>query len=227
MNNYVISEIDSAQKKMGAYVALLNYRYMNLCVKAELGALMPVTVFVGNEPYNIEDVANINSPNEYQFGIYPKNGNNLQNIIHGIYEAHPEFKMEIKSTDGSDDADKRFILYTMPDVDENRRDFLKEGVKSLHEECYVRIDAIHAEIKAGLLENLTEANLPKEEIDEALKALDETRKNSQDMINEQLLKKQEEIDRGYEHYQEECVRKEEEAAANFDFTKGFRMNYDE
>ena len=40
MNNYVITEIDSAQKKLSAYVTLLSYRYMNLCVKAELGALM-------------------------------------------------------------------------------------------------------------------------------------------------------------------------------------------
>ena len=40
MNNYVITEIDDAQKKMSAYVTLLSYRYMNLCVKAELGALL-------------------------------------------------------------------------------------------------------------------------------------------------------------------------------------------
>ena len=46
MNNYVITEIDDAQKKMSAYVTLLSYRYMNLCVKAELGALMPVNVTV-------------------------------------------------------------------------------------------------------------------------------------------------------------------------------------
>ena len=46
MNNYVITEIDSAQKKLSAYVTLLSYRYMNLCVKAELGALMPVNVYV-------------------------------------------------------------------------------------------------------------------------------------------------------------------------------------
>ena len=82
MNNYVITEIDDAQKKMSAYVTLLSYRYMNLCVKAELGALMPVNVYIGDDSYNIEDVANIYSPDDFQFAVYPKNENNQQAIIH-------------------------------------------------------------------------------------------------------------------------------------------------
>ena len=223
MNNYVITEIDTAQKKMGAYIALLNYRYMNLCVKAELGALMPVTVYLGNEAYNIEDVANINNPDEFKFGVYPKNDNNLQDIIEGIYESHPEFKMEIKSSDGSDDADKRFILYTMPEVDKNRHDFLQDGVKALHAECCTRIDAIYAQIKASLLENMAKANLPKADVDEAMKALDETRQNCLDSVNEQLLKKQEEIDEALTRYEEEQQRKAEENR-EYDVTQGFRMS---
>lgn len=220
MNNYVITEINSAQKKMSAYVTLLNYRYMNLCVKAEVGALMPVTVYIGDDAYNIEDVATVNSPDEYQFGVYPKNENNLQDIIQGIYEAHPEFKMETASIDGSGEADKRYLLYTMPDVDKNRHDFLENAIKVLHEECCARIEAIHLEFKERLVENMVK--ISQAETDEAVDALDDLRKKSLAMADNQLEKKQQEIDEALEHYQEEQVRKAEENP-EFDYTKGFRM----
>ena len=219
MNNYVITEIDSAQKKMSAYVTLLSYRYMNLCVKAELGALMPVNVYIGDESYNIEAVANIYSPDEFQFSVYPKNNNNLQAIIQGIYEAHPEFKMETKtSTDGGDS----YILYTMPMVDKNRHDLLQNAVKGLHEECSSRIDAVHAEYKGRMLENLTKVGVSKAEIDEAQQALDDLYQRSLNMADQQLDKKQQEIEEALIRYQEEQIHKVEEESAS-DFTKGFRM----
>ena len=220
MNNYVISEIDSAQKKMGAYVALLNYRYMNLCVKAELGALMPVTVFVGNEPHNIEEVANINSPDEYQFGIYPINENNLQDIIHGIYEAHPEFKMELKNNDGNDGGSPApYLLYTMPDVDKNRHDFLENAIKGLHEECCTRLDAIRLEYKVRLVENLQK--ISQADTDEALKALDDVHRQSLEMADGQLYQKQTEIDEALSRYELKSLQQDDDP--DFDYTKGMRM----
>lgn len=216
MNNYVITEIDSAQKKMSAYVTLLSYRYMNLCVKAELGALMPVNVYIGDESYNIEDVANVCSPDEFQFAIYPKNENNQQAIIQGIYEAHPEFKMEMKHDGGS------YILYTMPVVDENRHDFLKDAIKGLYEECCGRIDAIHAEFKIRMFEDMTKAGISKEETDEALQALDGLRQKSISMADHQLDQKQNEIDEALVRYQAEQAQQKEEDEAN-DVTKRFRM----
>ena len=216
MNNYVITEIDDAQKKMSAYVTLLSYRYMNLCVKAELGALMPVNVYIGDESYNIEDVANIYSPDEFQFEVYPKNENNQQAIVQGVYEAHPEFKMEMKNDGGS------YILYTMPVVDENRHDLLQNAIKGLYEECCGRIDAIHAEFKARMLENLTKVGVSETETDEALQALDDLRQKSMDMADQQLDQKQNEIDEALVRYQVEQAHQKEEDEA-YDVTKGFRM----
>ncbi len=220
MNNYVMSEIDGAQKKMGAYVALLNYRYMNLCVKAELGALMPVTVFIGNEPYNIEDVANINSPDAYQFGIYPINENNLQDIIHGIYEAHPEFKMELKNTTSSEGSTTQYLLYTMPDVDENRHDFLENAIKGLHEECCARIDAIHLEYKVRLVENLEK--ISQADTDEAVKALDDVHQQSLEMADSQLGQKQAEIDEALARYEQNKALQQDDDL-DFDYSKGMRI----
>ena len=216
MNNYVITEIDDAQKKMSAYVTLLSYRYMNLCVKAELGALMPVNVYIGDDSYNIEDVANIYSPDDFQFAVYPKNENNQQAIIQGVYEAHPEFKMEMKNDSGS------YILYTMPVVDENRHDLLQNAIKGLYEECCGRIDAIHAEFKARMLENLTKVGVSETETDEALQALDDLRQKSMDMADQQLDQKQNEIDEALVRYQTEQTQQKEEDEA-YDVTKGFRM----
>ena len=216
MNNYVITEIDDAQKKMSAYVTLLSYRYMNLCVKAELGALMPVNVYIGDDSYNIEDVANIYSPDDFQFAVYPKNENNQQAIIQGVYEAHPEFKMEMKHDGGS------YILYTMPVVDENRHDLLQNAIKGLYEECCGRIDVIHAEFKARMLENLTKVGVSKTETDEALQALDDLRQKSMNMADHQLDQKQNEIDEALVRYQTEQTQQKEEDEA-YDVTKGFRM----
>ena len=216
MNNYVITEIDDAQKKMSAYVTLLSYRYMDLCVKAELGALMPVKVYIGDDSYNIEDVANIYSPDDFQFAVYPKNENNQQAIIQGVYEAHPEFKMEMKHDGGS------YILYTMPVVDENRYDLLQNAIKGLYEECCGRIDAIHAEFKARMLENLTKVGVSKAETDEALQALDDLRQKSMNMADHQLDQKQNEIDEALARYQTEQTQQKEEDEA-YDVTKGFRM----
>ena len=216
MNNYVITEIDDVQKKMSAYVTLLSYRYMNLCVKAELGALMPVNVYIGDDSYNIEDVANIYSPDDFQFAVYPKNENNQQAIIQGVYEAHPEFKMEMKHDGGS------YILYTMPVVDENRHDLLQNAIKGLYEECCGRIDAIHAESKARMLENLTKVGVSKAETDEALQALDDLRQKSMDMADHQLDQKQNEIDEALVRYQAEQAHQKEEDEA-YDVTQGFRM----
>lgn len=216
MNNYVITEIDDTQKKMSAYVTLLSYRYMNLCVKAELGALMPVNVYIGDDSYNIEDVANIYSPDDFQFAVYPKNENNQQAIIQGVYEAHPEFKMEMKNDGGS------YILYTMPVVDENRHDLLQNAIKGLYEECCGRIDAIHAESKARMLENLTKVGVSKAETDEALQALDDLRQKGMDMADHQLDQKQNEIDEALVRYQTEQAQQKEEDEA-YDVTQGFRM----
>ena len=216
MNNYVISEIDSAQKKMSAYISLLSYRYMNLCVKAELGALMPVNVYLGGESYNIEDVANVYSPDEFQFSVYPKNENNQQEIIQGIYEAHPEFKMECK-TSGSGS----YILYTMPEVDENRHDFLMNAIKGLYDECCARIETIRVEFKEHMLEDLTKIGVSKEETDEALQALDDLHERSQKMADHQLEQKQTEIDEALARYELKSLQQDDDPY--FDYTKGMRM----
>lgn len=216
MNNFIISQIDDAQKKMSAYIALLNYRYMNLCVKADIAALLPVSVYISGQELNIEDVANVNMPNDYQLGVYPKEPEELPFIINGIYEAHPELKMEMKSIEDSEGKESEYALYTMPDVDKNRHDFLMNGVQGLYDECQVRIDAVYASYQAKFVELLKASAQDAD----ANKALDEVHGKCQELVDELLDKKQQEIEDGYERYLEEKEKKETE---EFDYSKGFRM----
>ena len=59
MDLFYKTKLNSAEKKMGSYMTLLNFRYQNLCVKAEPVALIPVDVHVFDEIMNIEEVAEV------------------------------------------------------------------------------------------------------------------------------------------------------------------------
>ena len=216
MNHIIISQIDEAQKRMGGYIALLNYRFKNLCVKADIAVLLPVSVYADGEELNIEDVANVNMPDDYQLGVYPKDENDLQSIIQGVYEAHPEFKMEMKSTDDSEES--KYLLYTMPMVDKNRRDFLMNGVTGLYEESQARIDAVYAKYQARFAEMLVNASV--QDANDANKALEDAYDKCCDMTDELFKQKQQEIEDGYEKYIEDQEQKKE---MEFDYSKGFRM----
>ena len=216
MNHIIISQIDEAQKRMSGYIALLNYRFKNLCVKADIAAMLPVSVYADGQELNIEDVANVNMPDEYQLGVYPKEENDLQSIIQGVYEAHPEFKMEMKSTDDSEES--KYLLYTMPMVDKNRRDFLMNGVTGLYEESQARIDAVYAKYQARFAEMLVNASV--QDANDANKALEDAYDKCCDMTDELFKQKQQEIEDGYEKYIEDQEQKKE---MEFDYSKGFRM----
>ena len=225
MNNYTISEIEKAQKKMSGYIGLLSFRYMNLCVKAEVASLLPVTVFVNGQETNIEEVANVNMPNEFQLGVYPKEPDQLSDIIAAIYEAHPEFKMEKKSTGDTEDESSQFVLYTMPEVDKDRHDLLMDAVKSLYDECRARLKAIYSEYQVRFVDLLVKVS-PKE-AEDAKKALDDLNDKCHDMMIDLLNKKQDEIEEAYQRYLEEKERQKLGEINNFDYSQGMRLGQDE
>ena len=224
MNNYTISEIEKAQKKMSGYVGLLNFRYLNLCVKAEIASLLPVIVFIDGQEANIEEVANVNMPNEYQLGVFPKDPSQLSDIIAAIYEAHPEFKMEKKSTGDTEDESSQFVLYTMPEVDKERHDLLMDAVKSLYDECRARLKTIYSEYQAKFAELLVKVS--PQEAEEAKKALDDLNDKCHEMVVDLLNKKQDEIEEAYQRYLTEQEEKLAEQPG-YDFTQGVRINQEE
>ena len=200
MNNYITFEINDLAKKLKGYIMLFNYRLSNFCVKAEPTALMPVTVTLANVEYNLEEVANILRPDDFSFDVYPKNQNNLQEVINGIFDAHPEFKMELKTDKAENEGgeDKHHALYTMPPVDKNRRKLLNDTAKTFHKECVANLDVTYAELQARLVEPYTK--MSPLEIDEARKAFKKAYDSAKDQCDKMLELKQNEIEEGYQRY---------------------------
>ncbi len=200
MNNYIAIELTEFDKKMGGYMMLFNYRLCNHCVKAEPTAMLPVSVILGDRDYDFEKVADALKPDDYTFDVYPKNQNNLQAIIKGVFETHPEFKMEIK-TDKTDSGELlSHIVYTMPEVNEERRDLLNETSKTCHRECMAHFDACYAKEQATLAELLVQLKLPANEADEAKTAFKNLYDDSKEQADNILQAKLMEIEEGYQRY---------------------------
>ena len=200
MNNYIAFEISEFQKKLNGYNMLFNYRMSNLCVKVEPTALMPVTVILANAEYNLEEVADIIKVDDFSIDVYPKNQNNLQQVIDGIFDVHPEFKMELKTdkaeTEGGED--KHHAFYTMPEVNKDRRDLLNDLTKTFHKECQVNLDATYAELQVRLVEPYTK--MSPAEIDEARQGFENIFNKAKEMCDKLLQLKLNEIEEGYQRY---------------------------
>ena len=200
MNNYIAFEISEFQKKLNGYNMLFNYRMSNLCVKVEPTALMPVTVILANAEYNLEEVADIIKVDDFSIDVYPKNQNNLQQVIDGIFDVHPEFKMELKTdkaeTEGGED--KHHAFYTMPEVNKDRRDLLNDLTKTFHKECQVNLDATYAQLQERVIEAYTK--MPPTEADEARQGFENVFNKAKEMCDKLLQLKLNEIEEGYQRY---------------------------
>ena len=219
-NPFIISEIRDAEKKLGGYHALLNFRYSNLCIEADPASLLPVTIVMGSSTMNIEEMAEVaTTDNKYQLMVLPKYQDALESIQLAVFQAHPEFKVEVKSVNDQ----MRYLLYEMPEVNKERYDFLHEAVKGLHDECKARIEAVINDEKLSFAELY--ASRP-DDLDEANKGLDEIRTDFIERIGTLLRKKQTDIDLAYLRYQDKMAA-ETENDPGYDVTKGMKMSLDE
>ena len=233
MNAHILREINDANSKFSAYYSLLDLRYKNLCAKADGASLMPVTVIADGYECNIEEVSMVAKPNDYQLVVIPSEERYLRDVVEGIFEAHPEFKMKmmVKDKDGvrelneseSDSTEKgeRFLLYTMPDVDKNRRDVLRQGVKNLYEECNAKIKLVDADAKRRMEEGSFVST--QKDMDEGFEAL----KQSYDLIKEKIDKLQqmklEEIEEAYYRYLEGQSADGTKTEEDYDVRMGMKM----
>ncbi len=225
MRKSIALTLGEASSKMSGHVALLNYRYLNLCVKAEAASLLIVTVEYDGHNLDIEQVADVASPREDQLQVYPKSPDLLVPISKAIATVHPEFKQEVikeennngsSSSDNEEEEDKS-ILLTMPEVDKNRRDALMEGVKLLYDETTAELTAIYETYTQKAIIQLMDGKA--EEIDECKKALDDLKKEHFDLADNYRKNKEKEIEDAYKHYMEQKEEKnknkqEHEAATN-------------
>lgn len=217
MNLYITAAVKELKEKLNAYLSLLSYRYANLCVKAELGALLPVTVHAERE-YNLEDVAKVATPNDFRFEIYPNVPDHLQTIISAVFDVHPEFKMELVREDYGNH--NQHITYTMPEVNKDRRKLLNDTAKLFYEECDAEIEKECAVYMAEL--PLLADKLSVGDLADVTKMLKRSREESLETSQEIYQKKLAEIDEAYQNYQTNHAE-DDQSLGGFDVTKSMRL----
>ena len=124
-----------------------------------------------------EACSQIGQEDDYSFQVYPNYDGDIPALAQAIFMDHPEFKQEMKkmqvdiSTDENnpDMHDVHYINVTMPEVDDDRYDVLKNGAKTFYEENKAQMEAVSAEYDAKL------AKLTEGESDEDIKKVKEAR----------------------------------------------------
>ena len=145
MKREIIKEFDMLGDALSTLNAQFAYRLMNLCVKAEPVSLLSIEAMIEGESQKLEECS-------YD-GDIPA-------LAQAIFKDHPEFKQEFKtmqvdvSTEEgkSDMQDVHYINVTMPEVDDNRYDVLKNGVKGAYDENKAQMEAVSAKYDAKLAE---------------------------------------------------------------------------
>ena len=209
MKKSVVTILGDAQNMMSGYVALLNYRYSNLSVLAQAEALLCVFVDLDGDRIPIEKVAKArNAPDrEDQFEIYPNDQDLLKPLLKGLNDVHPEYKIELVNIDEDDDEEK-FILATVPPVDDARHKILTEAVDLLAKVCNSQIEATFDAATAQIALKL--AGAPKDEIDEAKEALQQVHDDADKLAGDIKKEKEDQIEKAYNIYKEEQEKKKEE-----------------
>ncbi len=222
MKRAIINYFDLLQEKMAGYVSMLSFRYMNLCIKAEEASLIPVQVPIEGELKKLEDVAMIGKKGDYSFMIMPKYDDEMDNIAQGIAIAHPEFKQKRESMDvsGVDDNGKEiegavpYLLLTMPEVNDDRYDVLKDGVDLFYKDIKARMDAAIAESKVKFATLLQGESA--EDIDSLNDGVDKVKKEfgeKRDKLRDDKLKEIEDAHNEWLSHKSEVAKKNEEFAA--------------
>ena len=227
MNSYISIQLQNYAKKVRGYNMLFNYRLMNLCVKAEPAALIPVIVTVDGKDYDLEKVADIRKPDDFFFEIRSKNENNLQPIIEGIFDAHPEFILEMKTEKDMEDKDVPYAKYSMPPMDKERHDLLCDLTKTFYNECIAQIEAAHVKQEAIFVEALL--NAPIKDADEAkdeLKEIYDSGKKEAETMRDAKLKEIEEayLNNGEASTPDSSPDSSPSEEPDYDVTKSFRVS---
>ena len=172
MNRALIREFDKMCDSLSTLNAQFAYRLMNLCVKSEPVALLPILVNIEGELQKLEECAQISKDDDYTFRVFPTYSSDIPALAQGIFKAHPEFKQQMLTEDvdyidedGQEKTDKmNYILLTMPEVDDERYDVLKDGVKVIYEDTKVKMENViaNADVKmAELMKDESEADIEK------------------------------------------------------------------
>ena len=206
MKRSVINKFGMMESKLSGYVAQLNFRFMNLCVKAEPMSLLSARFNIQGEEKQIEDVAQVSKKGDYQFMAIPNFEDDMAPLAVGIALKHPEFKQEygeetVNVVDEQGDPQSvkvKYLLLTMPEVDDNRYDALKTAVDAAYNQCKTQMEAVvqRAEPEIALLQEGED----QQDIDRVKAAIERLKKSYNDQREKLYDEKMKEIEEGHENW---------------------------
>lgn len=223
--------IQEAQQKMNGYAMLFYFHMSNLCIKADPMALLSAIVEVNGSEMNLEEVATINLPDEKRFAITPNHSEYLFPICKAIKFTHPEFEMEEKvERNEITDEEETVIYFTMPTVNEDRRDICVDYIKTRFEAITLKIDTVLSTHTAKIMVQMVGASA--ENINALKEKLQEIYDWHTNLCKQFREDKEKEVEEAYQEYlktaaQEAKQTEEKEAAQGEDTLFSMNMNDDE
>ena len=214
MKRSVLHDYNQLEEKLTGYVAMLNFKFMNLCVKAEEASLLSVTVNVDGAGKKLEEVAVTAKKDEYRFIIVPHIDEDMEAVGRGILMSHPDFKQDVESLhiDAHDaegnpiGRDVPYILLTMPEVDDERYDFLKQAVDTFYQQSKMLMEKSVSEAKGLIAMHII--GEPEEEIDGINKALEKLNNEKSEQREKLRAEKLQEIEEAHKKWQTEHAQHE-------------------
>ena len=204
MKRALSNQYDQLYEKLKGYVAMMNFRYINLCIKTDPVSLVPVKVNVEGTEKNLEQVAMTAKKDDYRFWIVPKYDEDKESICKGIAKVHPEFKQKEGTFkvegigDNKEGREVKYIELTMPEVDDKRHDVLKDAVDVIYQECKTLMEAAINKAQAEI--TFLAVGEPKEDVDGLKKAVDKLKKDCEEHRDKLHDKKLQEIEEAYQNW---------------------------
>lgn len=204
MKRALSNQYDQLYEKLKGYVAMLNFRYLNMCIKVEPASLIPVKVNIEGSEKNLEQVAMVTKKDDYRFWILPKYDDDMKAICEGIAKVHPEFRqkemtMKIEGLEGEGTShDVRYLQLTMPEVDDKYYKALKDAVDVFYDQCKTLMKAAANQAKAEIA--VKSVGEPKEDVDGIKKEVDKLIKSSEESRDKLRDKKLKDIEEAYKNW---------------------------
>ena len=230
MDNKNINELlEETKGKLNGFTMLYYFHLCNLCIKADPMALLSATVELNGGELNLEDVADAGMADEYTFAITPRSAEYIVPICKAIKLEHPEFKMEEKQEQNPlTDEQETVIYYTMPEVNEDRRDVCMDYIKARYELATTKMELAYSAGSAKISAKM--AGAPAESIEKVKEELENIYNQHKDMCDKFREDKIKEVEEGYQRYlsaQSELSKQKAETQAAEGKDSLFSMNMNE
>ena len=234
MKRAIINQLGQLSEQLKGYVGALNYRYLNLCVKAEEVSLLPIQVPIEDELKNLEDVAYAGkrTGDDYSLYIVPKIQDDMRDIQQAVMKFHPEFIQEVqkeKVNAGEDGGEQevQLLRLKMPEVNDDRYDLLKQGANTFYDMC--KADMEKARMEADMQFAALGIDEKPEDMDKVKKGVDETNEmwtKKRDQLHDEKLKEIEDAHNDWLANKQAADQKkqEDEAAKNQNAGSSMRLN---